>query len=49
KKDKYKSKIEKNATEAKTIDTEFMDKAIRKLMKKDHVTFKDPYVKNIFK
>ncbi|HEN2013967.1 TPA: rotamase, partial [Enterococcus faecium] len=48
-KDKYKSELEKIATEAKTLDTEFMDKTIRKVMKKDNVTIKDPYVKNIFK
>lgn len=48
-KDKYKSELEKIATETKTLDTEFMDKTIRKVMKKDNVTIKDPYVKNIFK
>ncbi|MFR0959787.1 MAG: rotamase, partial [Enterococcus sp.] len=48
-KDKYKSELEKIATETKTLDTEFMDKTIHKVMKKDNVTIKDPYVKNIFK
>ncbi|NTO91377.1 peptidyl-prolyl cis-trans isomerase [Enterococcus faecium] len=48
-KDKYKSELEKIATEAKTLDTEFMDKTNRKVIKKDNVTIKDPYVKNIFK
>ncbi|MGC3598829.1 rotamase, partial [Enterococcus faecium] len=48
-KDKFKSELEKIATEAKTLDTEFMDKTIRNVMKKDNVTIKDPYVKNIFK
>ncbi|EPI18363.1 hypothetical protein D355_00359 [Enterococcus faecium SD1C-2] len=32
-----------------TQKSEFMDKTIRKVMKKDNVTIKDPYVKNIFK
>ncbi len=33
-KDKYKSELEKIATETKTLDTEFMDKTIHKVMKK---------------
>ncbi len=48
-KDKYKSELEKIATKTKTLDTEFMDKTIHKVMEKDNVTIKDPYVKNIFK
>ena len=47
-KDKYKSELEKIATETKTLDTEFMDKTIHKVMKKDNVTIKRSLCKKIY-